>query len=332
MDFVDCEDPNFSLSLVLNYTHKFPSNTFYPPGVICARGGFCGGFCPTSGESGSPLMTQEKDGFRKISTEGLLSFVKGCEGFFFGKYQKILEPGLSGFDINSTDTNVEVIQMLSDPFALGPTNPLAYTKLYCYLPWIAEQYDLEYEGTSSDDPSCLSGSGDKELNGTRVCRNVPSTAKEIINGIERECIFPYYMDERLINDTCFKLNEEDFLDPVPRCPIWPVTTKAVDGINKYNSSDTRLIIGGYCEGENGELDPEENGCSLDERVTPFSLCKNDCKGGITTVFNKTFFIQICLSCLPYCCKWSSSHLCWFCCWNINIASSSSRRLRPSWHW
>ena len=271
-------------------------------------------------------MTLEKDGFRRISTEGLLSFVKGCEGFFFGKYQGLLGPDLNTvLDINSTDTKVETVLQ-------GSSNPLAYTKLYCYLPWIAEQYDLEYEGTSSDDPSCLSGSGDKELTGTRVCRNVPSSGKEIDLGIERECIFPYYMDERLINDTCFKLNEEDFLDPVSRCPIWPVTTKAVDGINKYNSSDTRLIIGGYCEGENGELDPEENGCTLDERITPFSQCKNDCKGGITSFFNKTFFIQICLSCLPYCCKWSSSHLCWFCCWNINIASSSSRRFRPSWHW
>ena len=89
------------------------------------------------------------------------------------------------------------------------------------------------------------------------------------------------MDNRLINDTCFKLNEEDFLDPVSRCPTWPVTNKSDDGIPIYNSSDTRLIVGGYCPdaNANGELNPGITNCDLLERITPFSLCKNDCKGG-----------------------------------------------------
>ena len=87
------------------------------------------------------------------------------------------------------------------------------------------------------------------------------------------------MEDRLINDTCFKLNEEDFLDPVSRCPIWQVKEKGDDRIPIYNSSDTRLFIGGYCPGDNGELDPDKNDCELFERITPFSQCKNDCKGG-----------------------------------------------------
>ena len=87
------------------------------------------------------------------------------------------------------------------------------------------------------------------------------------------------MDDRLINDTCFNLNEEDFLDPVPRCPIWHVINKSVDGIPIYNSSDPRLILGGYCPGDNDELDPNKNDCLLSERRTPFSQCKNNCKGG-----------------------------------------------------
>ena len=38
-------------------------------------------------------------------------------------------------------------------------NPLAYTRLHCYLPWIAEQYglDFDYAGVPEDDPTCSNG-------------------------------------------------------------------------------------------------------------------------------------------------------------------------------
>ena len=274
MDFVECEDPNSFESLVVNYTHKFPSNTFYPPGVVCAKE-TNNLLCPTSGESGSPLMTQDNnDAFNRFTTDGILSFVKGCAEFFLGKYQGYLLPALNALTgITSTDTKLELAG------AGRTSNPLVYTKLYCYLPWIAEQYGLEYDGTTSDDQKCSFGSGDPEVKNPRICRNTPSTVREAQDGTERECIFPYYMDDRLINDTCFKLNEEDFLDPVSRCPIWQVNRKSDDGIPIYDSSDTRLIIGGYCPGDNGELDPDKTDCALSERITPFSQCKNDCKGG-----------------------------------------------------
>ena len=153
MDFVKCEDPNSFDSLFVNYTHKFASNTFYPPGVVCAKEKN-GVFCPTSGESGSPLMTQDNDAFTRLTTEGLLSFVKGCGGFLFGKYQGFILPALNSLlGLTSTDTELEIT-------GGGSLNPLVYTKLYCYLPWIAEQYGLEYSGTTSDDPACLFGSGD----------------------------------------------------------------------------------------------------------------------------------------------------------------------------
>ena len=114
-----------------------------------------------------------------------------------------------------------------------------------------------------------------------TCTNTPTSAKEVIEGIERPCIFPYYIDGRLINDTCFKLNQENFLDPVSRCPIWPIKTK-IDDINSYNSSDSRLIFGGYCKDSDGVLDPELD-CPLSKRFTAFSTCKNNCKGGKSTL-------------------------------------------------
>ena len=227
MDFVECKDPIFSESPLDAYVHEFPSNTYYPPGVLCAkeRDEY---LCPTSGESGSPFMSTAN----KLTTEGILSFVKGCTRFAFGKYQVFLAEELSAqFDINVTDTGANVVIQDSD-------NPLVYTKLYCYLPWIAQQYGLEYDETISDDSDCLYGSGDSEDGRNKICTNIPTSAKEVIEGIERPCIFPYYVDGRLINDTCFKLNQEDFLDPVSRCPIWQIRTK-IDSINSYNSSDSR---------------------------------------------------------------------------------------------
>ena len=266
MNFVECEDPNVSR---YNYTYKFPSNTYYPAGVICAKE-TNRNFCPTSGESGSPLMSQDNDAFTRFITDGLLSFSKGCSGFFFGKFQSYMDQQfiIDSYGLPATETQGEIVYGSS-------FNPLVYTKLYCYLPWIAEQYDLEYSGTTSDDPACSLGSGDPEVDNSTICRNIPSSR----NGIERECIFPYYVDDRLINDTCFNLNEKDFLDPVPRCPIWQIINKSVDGIPIYNSSDSRLILRGYCPGDNDELDPNKEDCLLSERRIPFSQCKNNCKGG-----------------------------------------------------
>ena len=112
-----------------------------------------------------------------------------------------------------------------------------------------------------------------------TCTNTPSTPQELQNEIELPCLFPYYMDGKLINDMCYKFNVDTFLDPVSSCPIWNVTTK-INGINNYNSSDNRLTLKGYCPGEDGiTLDPEVTRCSSSTHKTPFSKCRNNCKGG-----------------------------------------------------
>ena len=238
-----CGDPTYSEFATLNYTYKDPSNTFYPPGVVCAKE-FNGELCPTSGESGSPLMTLATEDSQRLTTQGLLSFVKGCTIFGFGRFPPYIGPLLSieyGVGTLSTLQNVQ-----TNTFYHTSDNPLVYTKIRCYLPWVAEQYDLEFTGSSSieDDPECISGSGilgeEEEEEG---CSNTPSSLSEIAFGLELPCIFPYYVDGRLINDTCFKFNADDFLDPVSRCPILNVTTK-INGVNSFNSSDPRLIFGG----------------------------------------------------------------------------------------
>ena len=62
-------------------------------------------FCPTSGESGSILMTKNRE--RKYEAEGILSFTKGCDRLEFG-------PG-------GTGKNWRLYQFSS--------NPTVYTKL-----------------------------------------------------------------------------------------------------------------------------------------------------------------------------------------------------------
>ena len=43
------------------------------------------------------------------------------------------------------------------------SNPSVYTKLSCFLPWIAEQYNMEYEVSSGTDAECEAGVGDRTV-------------------------------------------------------------------------------------------------------------------------------------------------------------------------
>ena len=92
-------------------------------GTVCAKEA-TRFFCPTSGDSGSILMTENSNS--RFEAEGILSFIKGCDELFFGK-----TPGSS-----PDSPNWKLFQV--------STSPTVYTKLYCYLKWIANQYDLEY--------------------------------------------------------------------------------------------------------------------------------------------------------------------------------------------
>ena len=41
-------------------------------------------------------------------------------------------------------------------------NPNVYTKLSCFLPWIAEQYNMEYESPGITEEECEAGTGNKD--------------------------------------------------------------------------------------------------------------------------------------------------------------------------
>ena len=101
---------------------EFPSKTYHPPATVRAKD-ITAQSCFSTGESGSPLMVKEEMGPERFFIEGILSFVKGCELFSFG----------------ATTADQSHFQL----FQKGE-NPAVYTKLSCFLPWVAKQYGLSH--------------------------------------------------------------------------------------------------------------------------------------------------------------------------------------------
>ena len=290
MYITECRDPPIS--------SNFPTDTYYPPGLICANEDTLS-FCPTSGESGSPLMVKEKPRPERYAAKGILSFTKGCVAFIFGA--------------------------LPNHNALGQVslNPTVYTKLSCFLPWIAQQYSLEFDKPNELDPACVEGTGDfndiaDQEDPMKICRTNPSNALEAASFPELPCIFPYYLDDKLIENSCIQFDIENLNYPTFVCPIRNITQKYPGTkINSFTSDFianlTNPLLGsgadeayledigasgandeiytGLCEDENaqqpGDTLPPLNtaiSCKSSKLRNAFSLCKNNCPGGTKNHF------------------------------------------------
>jgi len=195
----------------------------------------------------------EKNRPQRFYVEGVLSFVKGCDVFTFGA-------------TNEAETNFQLNQRSE--------NPTTYTKLSCFLPWIAEQYGLDYKMSGTEDSACKQSSGNQN-DGDNTCRITPSNLVDVFLG-EVECIFPYYYDGKKY-ENCSLFDEDDFVYPVFRCPILESTEK-IDGISSYP------VIGlteGLCPSDPNDnmspLDPSKE-CDPLQRRAVFSQCKNNCPG------------------------------------------------------
>ena len=116
-------------------------------------------------------MVQEGDKSSFV-IHGILSFVKGCDVFTFGttKIEK---------------KNAQLSQQTE--------NPSTYTKLSCFLPWIAAQYNMTYLANKDVDTACSVGSGNPE-DDNEPCRMTPSNIIEVFTG-KFECKFPFYYNK-----------------------------------------------------------------------------------------------------------------------------------------
>ena len=291
MSLTECQDPTQYLSessagVWQSSKLTYNTNSFYPPGTICAREKNFQ-FCPTSGESGSPLMVEGDDG--RFSVVGVNSFTKGCSLI---KWDTAELSYLSSW--SDASFRFSVLQQFS-------ANPNVYARLSCFLPWIAEQYRMSYT-TTEEDVRCQEGTGDINEVGGDQCRTTPTWRWDIGDQTEALCIFPFYLDGKEYKQ-CTLTEIEDFSRPQFICPIRTLKGKG----NKYRSQD---VTSNYCptnaensdegnhlpdihkytftgEGEkinsfNGEweLDPDNAACDPDYLGRPvFATCKNTCPGG-----------------------------------------------------
>ena len=108
-------------------------------------------------------------------------------------------------------------------------NPTVYTKLSCYLPWVAEQYNMEYEANEKIDPDCINFNGDINEITAKVCNVFPTGYVEsggnFLDNVEAQCIFNFTVNDQDY-DGCLMSGIDDFTHPVFKCPI-----RAVKGRN-----------------------------------------------------------------------------------------------------
>ena len=187
-------------------------------------------------------------------------------------------------------------------------SPIAYTKLSCFLPWVAEQYGLSYDDQSANDEACIRGTGQKPpFNSTHpydtVCRQNKGSDSF---GQERPCIFPFYYKGQGPFEVCSLFDRQYFDVPVWRCPVRNITTK-FPGTDINHFEDDLLLTEGICidiqlelatcdptldDGGPGcqrQLDPSID-CHPNLRLPPFSTCKSDCPGGKCFVIRLKSFL------------------------------------------
>ena len=216
--------------------------------------------------------------------DGIMSFIKGCGSFMFNN----LEGGI--LNLGGSDFlplyNLTVLNQESE-------NPSVYTRLSCFLPWIAEQYDLSYTSPENVDEECSTGYGDPDdvtQTDEKICRTNPKLYDPYGRGfLELPCIFPYYVDGVLF-ESCTQFDVGGLNYPVFACPVRNVTSKQPGtNINSFRTSNSSGILSlfqiGFCEDSSNlnsgdlypPLDPESS-CGTNSKL-PFAQCKNNCPGG-----------------------------------------------------
>ena len=179
---------------------------------------------------------------QKLHAQGILSFSKGCDIFTMGAS-------------NNERTEWQLTQ--------HSENPAVYVELSCFLPWVARQFGLAYEGPTA----CSKEQGMMETK--QPCTETISN----LFASQRDCIFPFFFEGQEYRE-CIQFSQDGFTLPVFQCPVRNITTK-INGVSSFSFIENTH---GYCLNIWGELDPEAE-CFSFQRVPPFSQCKNNCPGG-----------------------------------------------------
>jgi len=181
------------------------------------------------------------DGNGRYTIGGMLSFLKGCDLFLISKR-------------DYAGTKFELFSKTR--------NPLAYTKLSCYLPWVADQFGLSYENQASEDRTCVEGSGQKPyFNSTTMMIQYETECRTILgpdelNPNEDRCIFPFYYRGKKYTG-CGLFGDSNFVVPVWQCPTNNITTK-YPGTDISHFEADLLLNRTYCLNEEREIDPNPN--------------------------------------------------------------------------
>ena len=234
-------------------------------------------------------MLTEKTRPSRYYSEGILSFVKSCHYFEFR---------------SRLDRDAWKLIQYTD-------NPSVYTKLSCFLPWVAAQYGLLYD--NDNDTACYQGQGDPLDKDKKNCTtNGWDVGSNPERSFKAPCIFPFYFDGKRY-DECIVSEIYGFTQVVYRCPYRNSTSK-FNGTTTNNFTSAAFTEG-YCLDEESyynwlnndssdisswlsiPVNPDQNWCTkniedaayqYDISVSGFGQCKNNCPGGKT--YNKLYKI------------------------------------------
>jgi len=240
---------------------KYPTNTYYPPGTVCAKD-FTYTSCFGQGDSGSPLMVIDKSTpDERHVAEGFLSFYKGCDLWSMGYLFR-----------NDSFTMWQITD-----------SPSVYTKISCFLPWIAKVTNMEFQQPAEAGDECLIGNGDPQDG-----KNEPCRAKTDWGLSDNPlCIFPYFYNGIKFEE-CLVTTLFDWVY-IPRCPVRSIVKNGT--YNSYDDTDVLFGIasenvpflsGGWCptdlDDPSSPLDPANTACEDYQRVRPFAMCNYNCPG------------------------------------------------------
>ena len=211
MDITPCRDPAW-----------MGSNTYYPPGVVCATDP-SGASCLDTGDSGSGLVVPRAGQPRQYAWVGPLSFYRGCD--------------------RAKAMNLDDVFKHLSPF--NGENPGVFTNGLCYLKWIAEQYGMTAEDPG---PECGVSLGSREDENLEVCTTFDGEPCDFQSGFMLQNYLPGRPDlydhfPNLTFSRCQAATVEGFTQMVFVCPV-SSSRLAVCPNNCVGVEASNIIAGG----------------------------------------------------------------------------------------